>query len=148
MKKRMRKKWLKQHGKYVNPSDTWDLYYTISEFILPRLKMFKKKTNGNPVRDGINTFEDWQKCLDKMILAFEYIVQGDDWWMWNPKFDYVSHYNYRTEPIEDGMRKLVIDKTEEGMAIEAAHNAEELRRQGVIDEGLMLFCKYFQDLWW
>lgn len=35
MKKRQRKKWLKQHGEYVNPRDTWALDYTIAEFALP-----------------------------------------------------------------------------------------------------------------
>lgn len=43
MKKRQRKKWLKQHGEYVNPRDTWALDYTIAEFALPRLKLYKEK---------------------------------------------------------------------------------------------------------
>ena len=38
MNKRQRKKWLKQHKKYINPRETWSLDVTIANFVYPRLK--------------------------------------------------------------------------------------------------------------
>ena len=49
MKKRQRKKWLKKHGKYVPYSDLWSLDITIANFVLPRIKKFKKENIGYPV---------------------------------------------------------------------------------------------------
>ena len=49
MRKRQRKKWLKKHGKYVPYSDLWSLDITIANFVLPRLKKFKKKILVIPV---------------------------------------------------------------------------------------------------
>ena len=57
MNNRQRKKWLKSHGKYVNQKETWNLDYWIANYILPRLKLFKKKTNGYPGNEEMDTFE-------------------------------------------------------------------------------------------
>lgn len=68
--------------------DLWSLDYHLAELILPRLIAFKKsKRNGVPgclcKVDGTDQdFEaegkQWEEILDKMILAFEFIVK-DDW---------------------------------------------------------------------
>lgn len=50
-------------------SETWSLYYTIANFILPRLKRFKELTISVPCE---LTEEEWKSCLDQMIYAFEY----------------------------------------------------------------------------
>ena len=50
-------------------SETWSLYYTIANFILPRLKRFKELTISAPCE---LTEEEWKSCLDQMIYAFEY----------------------------------------------------------------------------
>ena len=69
MNNRQRKKWLKQHNKYVNPSECWDLYYTIAEFVLPRLKKFKKDNIGYPSYCEMNSFDKWNEALDKKVLV-------------------------------------------------------------------------------
>lgn len=129
MKKRQRKKWLKKHGKYVSYSDLWNLDITIANFVVPRLKEFKEKTDGYPGRDDMDTPEKWDEALDKMILAFEYVVNWDEWWIDNPNYDY-----FNTSPKEkERIRKAMCKERE--------------RRQAAIDEGLQLFAKYFQSLW-
>lgn len=76
MNKRIRKKQLKKLNAWVNPKDTWSLDITFAKFAIPRLKLFKKSTIGFPWR--LKSFEEWEAILDKMILAFELIANGDD----------------------------------------------------------------------
>ena len=77
----------------------------------------------------MDTPEKWDEALDKMILAFEYVVNWDEWWIDNPNYDY-----FNTSPKEkERIRKAMCKERE--------------RRQAAIDEGLQLFAKYFQSLW-
>lgn len=48
----------------------------------------------------MDTPEKWDKTLDKMILAFEYILH-DDWWIDNPKYDYTDGLHIKFEPCKD-----------------------------------------------
>ena len=102
MRKRQRKKWLKQHGKYVPYSDLWNLDITIANFVLPRLKKFKEKNDGYPGREEMDTPEKWNEALDKMILAFEYVIHEFDWWIDTEIKK--SHFD------EDKRRQAVIDE--------------------------------------
>ena len=74
MNKRARKKWLKQHGKYVAPKELWNLDCRIAEFVLPRLRKFREVEDGCPGCGEMDTHEKWMAALDKMILAFEYVL--------------------------------------------------------------------------
>lgn len=78
MSKRIRKKWLKKHGLYVNPSDCWNLDYNIAQYVIPRLKIYKEKTIGYPGRGEMDTFEKWIAGIDKMIEAFELVIDQID----------------------------------------------------------------------
>lgn len=120
MNKRQRKKLLKQHNLYVNPNETYSLDITIANFILPRLKLFKKLNNGFPSCKEMDSFEKWNETLDKMINAFELISCGD------------SHYNCWdiTKNSYEEIKPLLEQKQKE------------------VDEGLWLFSKWFQHLWW
>ena len=106
----------------IDNHDTWDLFTTLGEVILPALKKFKEKNIG-----GVNVANEdlpeqlhsetswhvrWDYILDKMIWAFENVL--DDEW----EFDL---YN------ED--RNLYEEKHKE------------------IQKGLELFGKYYRDLW-
>lgn len=117
MNKRIRKKWLKKQGLYVNPNETWSLDITIAKFILPRLKLFKKLTNGYPGTGEMDTFEKWIKAIDKMIWSFEKILSEDNYY----GIKICGNPNWKEE-----------------------YN----QIQSKIDEGLMLFTKWFQSLWW
>ena len=48
--------------------ETWDFGGFVSPYLIERLKMFKKLTNGIP--QG-KTEKEWFETLDKMIEAFE-----------------------------------------------------------------------------
>lgn len=81
MKKRARKKWIRQYKRKMREKNTWDLSYNVARYVLPRLKRFRQVVNGHPVKDDVKTMDDWYKVLDKIILAFDYIVDADDWWI-------------------------------------------------------------------
>lgn len=119
MNKRLRKKYLKKHNLYVNPKDTWSLDITIAEFVLPRLKLFKKVNNGYPGRDEIDTPEKWDAAIDKMIAAFQIVLDQDN-----------MADKYWDAEITNFNKDL----------FEADNKIKE--------EGLMLFAKYLQYLWW
>lgn len=133
MRKRQRKKWLKKHGKYVPYSDLWNLDITIANFVLPRLKKFKEEDDGCPEREEMDTPEKWGEVLDKMILAFEYVISWDKWWRDNPKYDYLSAKSKYDDEYVTKIRNSYL--------------AEGKRRQAVISEGLQLFAKWFRHLW-
>ena len=59
-------------------SETWSLFYTITKFILPRLKCFREVYAGYP---GSTTSEEWKSILDKMIRAFELVLRDNSKWM-------------------------------------------------------------------
>ena len=120
MKKRTRKKWLKQHGKYFAPNECWSLDITIAEFTLPRLKYLKEHTIAYPGIGEMNTFEKWQAGLDKMINAFELISKPDD--------------AYGVWDIEKNTYEEIKPLLEQ--------------KQKEVDEGLELFGKWFQRLGW
>ena len=77
-------------------SELWNFDSTISAFILPRLKMFKKIHHGYP---GELTPKQWVKTIDKMIVAFE-MVADDDLKYNNTKADYKRNM----KKIDEGLQ--------------------------------------------
>lgn len=68
----------------ISSDELWSLYIVISEFILPRLKMFNDRTCSVPAAfctesDGkiAPELDRWNKVLDKMIYAFSEISNMD-----------------------------------------------------------------------
>lgn len=106
----------------MNKEDLYDLKYTLSEYIYPRLKAFKdkvdrKETPTLPNFKNENYFEGkkmdidlmfkfWSQKLEEMIFPFEY---------------YNSPENF------DNMEKEFVKEN--------------------IKKGLETFAKYFDDLW-
>ena len=138
MNKRQRKKYLKKKGIYVNPTECWNLDYTICEWILPRLKLFREETVGYPSIDRKIyaetgemveiTFEDWQKILDEIILGFEQnLVDTSDYLI-------DDDLNFKLDLKNEADKKKYYDYCDE--------------RNKKIERGLDLFKYYFQDLWW
>ena len=54
--------------------DTWSLDQSIAEYTYPRLKHLRSKLHGYP--DGL-TFKKWEKIIDKMLFAFEKVLDED-----------------------------------------------------------------------
>ena len=128
-------------------TECWNLDSTVAKFILPRLIVFRKNTNGYPGNSEIPTFEKWLEVLDKMIFAFDHIVNEekyDD--ERNEKYDIDwSKVNNYTK-MENGS-VMMEPKDEYKERLEKLHDdkANEIQK---IDEGLTLFGKYFMQLWW
>lgn len=128
-------------------TECWNLDSTVAKFILPRLIVFRKNTNGYPGNSEIPTFEKWLEVLDKMIFAFDHIVNEekyDD--ERNEKYDIDwSKVNNYTK-MENGS-VMMEPKDEYKERLEKLHDdkADEIQK---IDEGLTLFGKYFMQLWW
>ena len=62
-------------------SDTWSLDYTLAKWILPRIKGFRKVNNGWPCDEldpNCDTPEHWDKTIERMIDAFQSIVDEND----------------------------------------------------------------------
>lgn len=104
--KRLHFKWwfhtniVKRLHRVVFTPELWNLDDTMTNFILPRLKLFKASLHGHPCN---LTETEWNGILDKMIDAFTLMNKNDR--------DFTS--------------------------------AEQV----VINQGLELFAKYYQDLW-
>lgn len=118
----------------IKYKDIINLDSTLARFILPRLKFFKKKKFNYPYN---STLEEWKAILDKMILAFELILDDHE-----PDF---GDINYHTEKTDDGHWKMIKDhnSTFDSEAYMKWHEDREAK----IKEGLQLFAKYFQSLW-
>ena len=158
-------KWAYQRMRYgFSARQLWSLDHTVTDFILPRLKAFRhgdgnSHTNGpsgcpmlpgyNPVdmtdEEGDAMYQEWLATHDKMILAFEYhkidmddVESGID----------VSQFFKRDNKadVNKGVKTLRLSSPVHD-AKWNAYNEEENRRNKIIDEGLMLFAKYYRNLW-
>lgn len=69
-------------------TELWNLDSTIAKFILPRLKRFKELTNQHP--HDFRTMEQWDDALDKMIDAFEFMVEEKYECFSGPRWDEVN----------------------------------------------------------
>lgn len=146
MRQRTRKKWLKKHGQYIAPKELWNLDYTVAKFVLPRLIKFKENSLGFPGYDEADTMDKWQDILQKMIIAFEYIVTDDDWWVDDPRYDYSDGIHIEIDKNKKTLFHFRIDDW--AKEIENNRDTEQDRRNEAIKEGLELFSKYFRHLWW
>ena len=118
----------------IKYKDIINLDKTIARFILPRLKFFKKKTYTYPISF---TIEEWKSTIDKIILAFELIL--DDY---EPDF---GNLKYHIEKSDNGYWKIIEDpnSTFDKEVYEKWLNDKDIK----IKEGLKLFADNFQNLW-
>ena len=118
----------------IKYKDVINLDKTIARFILPRLKFFKKKTYTYPISF---TIEEWKSTIDKIILAFELIL--DDY---EPDF---GNLKYHIEKSDNGYWKIIEDpnSTFDKEVYEKWLNDKDIK----IKEGLKLFADNFQNLW-
>lgn len=63
----------KQFG--FDDTETWNLNYAISKFMVIRLKKFKELSIAYP---ATLTPDEWNQILDEMILGFELFLTFDD----------------------------------------------------------------------
>ena len=112
----------------IDDKELWNLDVTLTEFILPRLKAFKKMERaGYPEIEGIDpqnekkTHAAWEGILDDMIKGFEaHLRLAKD-----------SPYD------EEGDVDYVSEKEEQ----------KEEQHRAVIKKGFELFGRYYMGLW-
>ena len=130
----------------IDEWDTWDMNSTLSMIILPMLKQLNATKHGAPTTDDAdvpeglrstdappkenewdiddNFFYRWDYVLEEMIWAFEQIIDDDD-------AEFEAHYHI----LPDGSKgEWMRDEFEE-------HNDR-------MQNGTILFGKYFRNLWW
>ena len=142
-------KWAYQRMRYgFSARQLWSLDHTITDFILPRLKSFRygggnshlNGPSGSPMLEGYEEYQheemyqEWLSILDKMILAFEYHKMDMD--------DVDSGVGIDEINIKDNKVSTIKDENKWQTYLK-----EEERRQKIIEEGLMLFAKYYRSLW-
>jgi hypothetical protein len=152
----------------IDDFDVWNLDHTLALIIVPALKVLKKKKQGAPfvknedvpkhlratdeemkINDagGGDTdkhyFDRWDWVLDEMIWAFQQKLE--DW--------EESYYSGET----DVNWIKIKEKDEEGEdmyeMVNGPNHTFEVDMEGTkkhqkrIDEGIMLFAKYYKGLW-
>lgn len=128
-------------------TECWNLDSTVAKFILPRLIVFKENCNGYPGTDDVPNFETWIEILDKMIFAFDHIVNEDKYDDERSKkhgIDWCKSHN--TIKQENGSY-LMETKKEYEEKVRLFHE-DRINENKLIDEGLALFAKHFMNLWW
>ena len=69
-------KWILQKiFRGYSEEDIFDVGWTIAKFIVPRLKAYRECPGGYcyPFKNE----EEWVECIDKMIRAFEIVIEDD-----------------------------------------------------------------------
>ena len=130
----------------IDKHDTWSMYSDLAVIILPMLKDLQDIKHGAPhvededVPEYLRSttappkenewdlddrwFDRWEYVIEEMVWAFEQIVYDDD-------FEYEPCYHI----LPDGSKgEWMKDEAEE-------YNAR-------IQNGTILFGKYFRNLWW
>jgi hypothetical protein len=149
-------KWLSFHHDRrvkvsIDPWDTWGMDNTLVPIILPMLKQLKETKSGAPFVDLEDVpkelhgkkltkkqkdkgevddkhFERWGWVLDEMIWAFSMLAKDD----WQSEF-----YGEFIESKDDPLGGHFINSNQEGRK----------KADARIDNGLLLFGKYFRCLW-
>ena len=130
----------------IDKFDTWGMYSDLAVIILPMLKDLQNIKQGAPYIDDEDVpehlrstsappkenewdideyfFDRWDYVLEEMVWAFEQIIDDDD-------VEFEAHYHI----LPDGSK----GEWQEDEAKE--HNAR-------MQNGTILFGKYFRNLWW
>lgn len=146
--KRSIKSWWQYRTKGYADEECWDLCRSTAEWILPRLKHMRDNLNGMPFNQEKEfnkdippdnqtlTMEEWKDRLDKMIYAFEFVVNEDDILEKCYPTDYDWGWTVNTED-----KKFVFNDNRKP---DYTYFDECEKRH---KEGLALFCLYYRNLW-
>lgn len=135
----------------IDPFDTWSADHTLALIIVPMLKQLKTTKQGAPLVDDedvpehlrstaappkehewdvdANHFKRWDWVMDEMIWAMEQVIKDDD----GQFYDH-SEVNEEAD-FNTQLHQIKIDR--EGL--QQYHER--------IQNGCLLFGKYFQSLW-
>ena len=120
----------------VSDQECWSLDCTITKFVLPRLKHFKKINRNSHPSDL--TPEQWELIVDELIWTFEYM--SDDGQTFNP-------FPNLWKPKEDGTLSVFKERTPEEKELYRVWDVKQKELEERKEKGLQLFIKYYQHLW-
>ena len=156
---------------HIDGYDVWGMDTTLAYIILPMLKKLRETKHGSPYVDSKDVpaklrpkekpsdkngyvdpthHERWEWVLDEMIWAFEQIHDDNDW---------ENQYHHNSDNHEMYFEKLAADSEYKGYSELKFRDkdpnapkywydkkgADEHRKR--IQNGLILFGKYYQALW-
>jgi hypothetical protein len=123
----------------ASDEECWNLYRTIAKYNLKKLQYFKNMQRmSRPVE---MTESDWQKQIDEVIFAFDYILNDEKY---NPipdcgKIKFVNQ--------EEGIIKTVFEKDDacEKLFQEYQNKAQDLENRK--RKALVWFAENFETFW-
>jgi len=120
----------------------WSIDYYLTKIIPLMIKQLKEDTHGYPGGEDINSLEEWQKILDKMILGFEAAkrIQETKNWVEN------DNNEMYTIPSKDGGREIKFTNPWSDEQVKEFKRLDDLDFE-TFNEGMELFGKYFFNLW-
>jgi len=119
----------------VSDRECYRLCDTFTDFILPRLKHYKKmKRLGYPSE---KTVEEWENILDEIIWTFEYMKNPD---IYNP---IPEHWRYEPETLANYLAR---EKTPEEKQANKDYIAKANSCDSRMVSGLRMFAKHYNDL--
>ncbi len=82
-------------------NEVWGLNMAVLDFVYPRIKAFKEEnTHGYPCK--LETYEEWQEIVDKIVNAFE-LWHEDEYGTQERDEEYYKNYEKRWEEITEGL---------------------------------------------
>lgn len=146
---------------HIDSYDAWSMSDTLAMIILPMLKILKEKKHGAPLTDDKdvpkklqstnappkknewdtdgNHFKRWNWVLDEMIWTFEQLNDDNN----DAQFHSGKNDYYLGLPNEKGNRQILEGPNHTWKYDVKAHEKHNKR----IQNGLMLFGKYYRNLW-
>lgn len=131
-------------------TEMWSLDYSVSKYIVPRLRLFKEFTEQNKMHAEAPyefTEEQWIDVLNKMLYSFEQKISTED--DYSRLFDkyYGPFPDFEWEDLPDGTSQL-----KNNLKVLSAKEQKNFEKDKAlikknINEGLNLFVKYFDQLW-
>ena len=150
----------------IDRYDTWSMDHTLGRIVLPMLKQLKESKHGSPLVDDEdvpeelrstaapakenewdtdeNWFKRWDWVMDEMIFAFE--CKADD--SWEDAFR-EGKIDWKTVPAawdENGKPTLYSMKDGPNHTYKCDYDGMKVV-QDRIQNGFLLFGKYYQGLW-
>ena len=155
----------------IDPWDTWSMDSTLGHIVLPMLKQLRKTKHGGPFVDNEdvpeylqatpediailnqtgttdkNFFARWDWVMGEMIFAFESLNND-----WEEQF-YSGEIDFHSVPVDAQGNEVADDEAEFFKLDRGPDDTFEVDLDGMkkyqqrIDNGFMLFGKYYRALW-
>jgi len=161
----------------IDRYDTWSMDHTLAHIVLPMLKQLKETKHGGPLVDDKdvpkhlkstsappkendwdvdeNHFLRWDYVLDEMIFAFEHIIKEN----WEKEYE-EGTIDFLSVPVDNKGFELFCPHNEvekskstffqlkEGPNHTFKRDEKAIKEINKrIDNGLMMFGKYYRNLW-